>query len=55
MGEDFGLLVDFLHGELDEEAAGHVRARLENDPKLFETFERIRRVYGLLQVRLKSR
>jgi anti-sigma factor RsiW len=55
MDEDFGLLVDFLHGELDEEGAKHVRARLKNDPKLFEIFERLKRVYDLLQVRLKSR
>jgi hypothetical protein len=46
---DFGLLVDYLRGELDDSAAAAVRARLEDDAKLFETFLRLKRTYQVLR------
>jgi hypothetical protein len=53
MDEDFGLLVDYLRGELDEAAATRVKTRLENEAQLFERFERLRRTYQLLDLRSK--
>ena len=49
MNTDFGLLVDFLRGELNEPAAAEVRDRLENEAELFRTFERLRRTYAVLR------
>lgn len=49
MDQDFGLLVDFLRGELDEGSAAEVRQRLEHEPALFEQFERLRRTYAVLR------
>ncbi|MCA8919920.1 MAG: hypothetical protein KDB32_12640, partial [Planctomycetes bacterium] len=49
MNTDFGLLVDFLRGELTEPAAAEVRTRLENEDALFQQFERLRRTYAVLR------
>ncbi|MCA8910096.1 MAG: terpene cyclase/mutase family protein [Planctomycetes bacterium] len=49
MSADFGLLVDFLRGELDEPAMAEVRTRLEHDDALFRQFERLRRTYAVLR------
>jgi hypothetical protein len=49
MSADFGLLVDFLRGELDEPAMAQVRARLEHEEALFQQFERLRRTYAVLR------
>ena len=49
MDADFGQLVDFLRGELDESAAAEMRARLEAEPALFDLFERLRRTYAVLR------
>ncbi|MCZ7608061.1 MAG: terpene cyclase/mutase family protein [Planctomycetota bacterium] len=49
MNADFGLLVDFLRGELDEPAMAQVRARLEHEEALFQQFERLRRTYAVLR------
>lgn len=49
MDQDFGLLVDFLRGELDEGSAAKVRQRLESDGALFEQFERLHRTYAVLR------
>ncbi|MCB9933883.1 MAG: terpene cyclase/mutase family protein [Planctomycetes bacterium] len=49
MNADFGLLVDFLRGELDEPAMAQVRARLEHEDALFRQFERLRRTYAVLR------
>ena len=54
MEEDFGLLVDFLHGELDDEDVNTLRRRLENEPELFEEFEKLRRTYQVLNCSPKS-
>ena len=49
MNADFGLLVDFLRGELDEPAMAEVRTRLEHEDALFQQFERLRRTYAVLR------
>ena len=49
MNADFGLLVDFLRGELDEPAMAQVRVRLEHEEALFQQFERLRRTYAVLR------
>ncbi|MCA8935008.1 MAG: terpene cyclase/mutase family protein [Planctomycetes bacterium] len=49
MNTDFGLLVDFLRGELTEPAAAEVRTRLEHEDALFQQFERLRRTYAVLR------
>ncbi|MBZ0137197.1 MAG: terpene cyclase/mutase family protein [Planctomycetes bacterium] len=49
MNADFGTLVDFLRGELDEPAMAEVRARLENEAELFRLFERLRKTYAVLR------
>lgn len=49
MNADFGTLVDFLRGELDEPAMAEVRARLENEAELFQMFERLRKTYAVLR------
>jgi len=49
MDADLGILVDFLRGELDAAQAAVVRARLENEDKLFQLFERLRRTYAVLR------
>lgn len=53
MDEDFGLLVDFLRGELDERAASEVRRRLETEDALFQQFEKLRRTCALLNLHPK--
>lgn len=50
MDEDFGLLVDFLLGELDAESASALCRRLENEKALFLRLEKLRRTYALLRV-----
>ena len=54
MEEDFGLLVDFMHGELEEKDVSVLRRRLENEPELFEEFEKLRHTYQVLNYRPKS-
>lgn len=49
MDSDFGLLVDFLRGELTEPAMAEVRARLEHEEALFQQFDRLRRTYAVLR------
>ncbi|MBE7492192.1 MAG: terpene cyclase/mutase family protein [Planctomycetes bacterium] len=49
MHEDFGTLVDYLRGELDEPAMAAVRARLENDAAFFDAFNRLRRTFAVLR------
>ena len=49
MNTDFGLLVDFLRGELSEPAAAEVRNRLEHEADLFRMFERLRKTYAVLR------
>lgn len=47
--QDFGLLLDFLRGELDEAQAASVRARLEREADFFAAFERLRRTLDVLR------
>jgi hypothetical protein len=49
MKNDFGMLVDFLRGELDSGSAAQVRARLENDVDYFDLFQRLKRAYAVLR------
>ncbi|MBK8205230.1 MAG: terpene cyclase/mutase family protein [Planctomycetes bacterium] len=49
MNEDFGLLVDFLRGELDAGSAARVRVRLEEDADYFSLFTRLKRTYDVLR------
>lgn len=49
MDDGFGLLVDFLRGELDEASAAEVRARLERDDDLFANFQRLRRTMAVVR------
>jgi len=49
MHEDFGTLVDFLRGELDEPAMVAVRQRLESDAAFFDAFARLRRTFAILR------
>lgn len=49
MNADFGTLVDFLRGELDEPAMAEVRKRLEDEAELFRMFERLRKTYAVLR------
>lgn len=49
MNNDFGLLVDYLRGELDGRAAAAVRSRLEAEGELFEAFVRLRRTFAVLR------
>lgn len=49
MNEDFGLLVDFLRGELDSGSAATVRRRLEDDGDYFALFQRLKRTYDVLR------
>lgn len=49
MNADFGTLVDFLRGELDERAMAEVRKRLEDEAELFRMFERLRKTYAVLR------
>jgi anti-sigma factor RsiW len=49
MNEDFGQLVDFMRGELDQPAAAAVRARLEEDAAFFAQFERLKQTYAVLR------
>lgn len=49
MHEDFGTLVDYLRGELEEPALVAVRQRLESDAAFFEQFNRLRRTFAVLR------
>jgi hypothetical protein len=49
MENDFGMLVDFLRGELDSGSAAKVRARLEDDSDYFDLFQRLKRTYAVLR------
>lgn len=49
MNEDFGMLVDFLRGELDSGSAAKVRQRLEDDGDYFALFQRLKRTYDVLR------
>lgn len=46
---DFGLLVDYLRGELDPELAATLRGRLAQEATLFAQFERLRKTLSLVR------
>lgn len=46
---DFGLLVDFIRGELDSQQTALIRRRLEAEPDLFAQFERLTRTFSVIR------
>lgn len=47
--QDFGLLLDYLRGELDASQAALVRSRLEREADFFAAFERLRRTLDVIR------
>lgn len=49
MDSDFGLLVDFLHGELSPEETSRVQRRLDDDETFRERLQSLRRTFRVLR------
>ena len=47
--QDFGLLLDYIRGELDTDQAASVRSRLEREAEFFAVFERLRRTLDVIR------
>lgn len=47
--QDFGLLLDYIRGELDADQAASVRSRLEREAEFFAAFERLRRTLDVIR------
>nr|MBP9893526.1 terpene cyclase/mutase family protein [Planctomycetota bacterium] len=47
--QDFGLLLDYIRGELDTDQAASVRSRLEREADFFAAFERLRRTLDVIR------